>query len=162
MTDIKIQEELNLDTKVTVKNIAGWDVGFARIADGNGGDVKIPPEGSARLSRNEIIAQVQNGNTLFNGVDGVGSHATIFIDDEATRREVGFDSEDGTIKQKIFSDSIVKELFNKKSQSSFESNVQDQIVTRAEKFAIIQTVKKLKLNDFSKIRFLEDYTGFKV
>ena len=57
-------EELNLDAKVTVRNIAGWTVGFARIADGYG-DVTITPNGSTRLSRNEIISQVQSGNRLF-------------------------------------------------------------------------------------------------
>ena len=55
------QEKLNLEEKVTVKNLAGWTVGFARLSDIRG-DVSIPPEGTARLSRNEIIMQTQNGN----------------------------------------------------------------------------------------------------
>ena len=101
-------EELNLDTKVTVKSIADWTVGFARRADGYG-DITISPKGSIRLSRNEIITQVQNGNKLFTGLDGKGSHATLIIEDSPTRIEVGF--EDGVEnKQKVFSDELVRNI----------------------------------------------------
>lgn len=154
------QVELNLEQKVTVKNIAGWTVGFARID--SIGDVTITADGSTKLTRNEIIAQVQNGNRLFTGVNGDGSHATLFIDDEATRKEVGFDSEDGKSKQVVFSDEVVKQLFAAKSQNTFQKNLTETIITRAEKYAVIQAIKRLKINDYSKIRFVEDYTGFKV
>lgn len=154
------QVELNLEQKVTVKNIAGWTVGFARID--SIGDVTITADGSTKLSRNEIIAQVQNGNRLFTGVNGDGSHATLFIDDDATRKEVGFDSEDGKSKQLIFNDELVKQLFALKTQNTFQKNLTETIKTRAEKYAIIQAIKRLKINDYSKIRFVEDYTGFKV
>ena len=75
------EKTLNLEEKVTVKNIAGWSVGFARLADMRG-DVVIPAEGTVRLSRNEIIMQTQNGNRLFTGTDTRGSHATLFIEDK--------------------------------------------------------------------------------
>lgn len=153
------QVELNLDQKVTVKNIAGWNVGFARID--SSGDVTITADGSTKLTRNEIIAQVQNGNKLFTGLDGNGAHATLFIDDDATRQEVGFDSE--TNKQVVFSDSVVTGLFASKSRfETFQNKLTEAIQTRAEKYAIIQAIKRLKINDYSKIRFVEDYTGFKV
>lgn len=154
------QVELNLEQKVTVKNIAGWIVGFARID--SIGDVTITADGSTKLTRNEIIAQVQNGNKLFTGVNGDGSHATLFIDDEPTRREVGFDSEDGATKQLVFNDNAIKQLFAVKGQQSFEKALHETIKTRAEKYAIIQAIKRLKINDYSKIRLVEDYTGFKV
>lgn len=75
-----IEENLNLDAKVTVKNLAGWDVTFARLHDGFG-DIVIVANGQQRLSRNEVIAQVNNSNKLFTGSDTVGSHATVYIDD---------------------------------------------------------------------------------
>lgn len=59
-----IEEDLNLDAKVTVKNLAGWDVTFARLQDGHG-DVVVVANGQQRLSRNEVIAQVNNNNKLF-------------------------------------------------------------------------------------------------
>ena len=106
----KVVEELNLEEKVTVKNIANWTVGFRRKTEMEG-DISIAPNGQVRLSRNEIIAQVQTDNKLFSGTDGRGSHATLLIDDEATRKELDFDSEDGKSKQLVFSDELVKNVF---------------------------------------------------
>lgn len=160
MTDVNTKEELNLDQKVIVKNLAGWKVGFARI-DGIG-DVSISAEGNTRLSRYEIISQVQNGNKLFVGIDGNGSHATLYIDDTPTRKEVGFDSEDGKEKQIVLTDEIVKQIFSLKTQNAFEKNFVKTIKTRAEKYAVIQAIKRLRINDYSKIRFAEEYTGYKV
>ena len=153
-------EPLNLDEKVTVRSIAGWMTGFARRADG-WGDISIMPNGSIRLSRNEIIAQVQSNNKLFNGINGLGSHATLIIEDEPTRYEVGFES-DGK-KQEVFSDNLIKELFERNySQTAFEEEFKKRIVTRAEKYASIEAIKRLRINDYSKIRFVEDYTGYRL
>ena len=151
------QEELNLDVKVTVKNIAGWNVGFSRKVDGYG-DVNIAPNGSVRLSRNEIIAQVQNGNKLFAGVDDFGSHATLYIDDTATRRELGFETDDN--KQLVFFNINIKKLFDK-GQKAFESEFVKMIYTRAEKYAVMEAMRKEGINDYLKIRFAENHTGFK-
>lgn len=151
---------LNLDAKVTVRSIAGWDTGFAR-KDGSGGDVGLSPYGSARLTRNEIIIQVQNNNVLFSGIDGKGSHATYYIEDEATRKEVDFDSEDGTRLQVFLTDEKITELFNNiKNLQEFEAKLKDTVVTRAEKHYVIQAISKLGINDYAKIRATEKYTGF--
>ena len=156
-----IQEKaLNLEEKVTVRNIAGWNVGFARLSDMRG-DVVVPAEGVVRLTRNEIIMQTQNGNRLFTGIDSRGSHATLYIEDKATRVEVEFESEDGDQVQDILTVDKVKGLFALKSEKSFNEKLREAIVTRAEKYALIKMVRKLKLNDFSKIRAIEKYTGYK-
>lgn len=153
-------EVLNLDEKVTVRSIADWNTGFRRRADGYTGDITISPKGSIRLSRNEIITQVQSGNKLFNGLDGKGSHATLIIDDKPTRVEVGFETD--TTEQKVFSDNLIKELFEITSPEAFQIQFKESICTRAEKYAAIDAIKKLRLNDYSKIRFVEDYTGYKM
>lgn len=153
-----VMEELNLDKKITIKNIAGWGVSFSRKTEI--GDVDIAPGGSARLSRNEIITQVQGGNTLLSGIDGLGSHATIYIDDAPTRVELGFDSEDGKVKQEVFTDEKVKEVFSLKTQKAFEKRFVEAFCTRAEKYAVINAIKRLGLNDYNRIRFAEKYTGY--
>ena len=153
------EKELNLDQKVTLKSIADWETGFARIADGTG-DVRIMPRGTVRLSRNEIIAQVQNGNALIGGVDGMGSHATLYIEDKPTRIEVGF--EDGTKTQLVFTDGLIADLFKIKDQKKFTEEFMKSIVTRAEKKAAIRTITEMNLNDYNKIRFVEEYTGYKL
>ena len=153
-------EELNMDQKVTVRNIAGWPVGFRRID--SLGDVMIPKEGTTRLSRGEIISQVQSGNRLFNGIDSRGSHATLYIEDEPTRLEVEFDSKEEKHTQMILTTDLVKKLFDYKTMKTFEEKLKEYVVTRAEKYAITQMVQKLKLNDHEKIRAIENYTGYKV
>lgn len=150
---------LNLDERVTIRNISDHPVGFSRKSGEGGGDIKIMPEGRERISRNEIIAQVHNNNKLLAGIDGKGSHATLYIEDEPTRIELGFDSEDGSVKQTIFSDEIVKSLFEIKDQKEFEERFKEVIVTRAENFAVMQSIKRQNLNDYRKIRFIEEYTG---
>lgn len=152
--------KLNLDEKVTVRNIAGWNVGFARLADMKG-DVVVPAEGTVRLTRNEIIMQTQNGNRLFNGIDTIGSHATLFIEDKDTRVEVEFESEDGSRKQDVLNEDKVKCMFNLKTDKSFAGNLEKNIVTRAEKYALVKMIKKMKLNDYSKMKMVENYTGYK-
>lgn len=152
------EENLNLDAKVTVKNLAGWNVTFARLHDGVG-DVVIVANGQQRLSRNEVIAQVNNNNKLFTGSDANGSHATIYIDDEATRRLLGF--EDDERQQMIFTEQLVKDLFAM-SQDKYEDMLPNYIHTRAEKYAFIETIKNLKLNDYAKIVFASKYTGYKL
>ena len=150
----QVEQPLNLEQQVTVKSIAGWTTGFARIL--TIGDVTIPSKGSIRLSRNEIISQVHKGNSLFGGIDGRGSHATLIIDDKPTLEEVGFTSKNQ------FCDKAVKELFDIQSQEKFEDELKKRIVTRAEKYALIISIINQKINDYSKIRFCENYTGYKV
>lgn len=154
-------EKLNLDTKVTVRSITGWKVSFPRRVEGVG-DINIPPNGSVRLPRNEIIGQIQRGVKLFTGVDGRGNHATLYIDDKPTRVEVDFESADGKRKQIIFSDKKIKELFAIQNFESFKESFTDYIRTRDEKYAAIEAIKRLNLNDYQKIRFVEGYTGYKI
>ena len=156
-------KELNMETKVSVKSIASWTTGFKRIE--SNGDVTIPPKGDIRLTRSEIVAQVQNGNRLFTGIDDMGSHATLFVDDEDTRKELGFDSVDEnekTIKQNVLTSDAVKKLFAAKTMKAFEKSLDELIVTKAEKSAIIEIIKKEKLNDYEKIRTVERFTGYRV
>ena len=151
-------DNLNLDAKVTVTNLAGWWVTFARLHDGIG-DIVITKDGQQRLSRNEIQAQINSGNKLFCGVDGQGSHATLYIEDEATRRLVGF--EDEGRKQVVFTYDMVKELFAM-GDADFKNELSKRIVTRAEKYALVEAIKKLDINDYKKVVFALDYTGYKI
>lgn len=158
--EVEVQE-FDLDKKVTVKNIAGWTVGFARKADGIG-DVSIAPNGSIRLSRNEIIAQCQTGNKLFTGTDGLGSHATLYVDDAETRVELGFADAKSKKAQLVYSDKKLKELFAIANLEQFKVAFSEAIRTRAEKYASVEGIRRLKLNEYDKIRFVADYTGYKV
>ena len=73
------EKEIRLDEKVVVRSLAPWNTGAARKT--TIGDITIPAKGTVYLTREEIIAQAQNGNKLVNGIDGYGSHATWYIED---------------------------------------------------------------------------------
>ena len=57
---------------------------------------------------------------------------------------------------------FVKELFDKKTISAFKNAVTENIVTRAEKFSLLSMIKTLKINEYYKVAFCEEYCGAKV
>lgn len=151
-------EDIKLDKKVTVRSIAPWATGATRKV--TVGDITIPAMGTVLLSREEIIAQGQNGNTLLTGIDGVGSHATWYVEDDYVRNELSFDVENRT--QEFLTTDIIKKIFELKTDKSFKENIEKKVVTRAEKYYLLHTIKNLKLNDYSKIAFCEDYCGRRI
>lgn len=151
-------EEIRLDKKVAVRSIAPWTTGSARKT--SAGDVTIPSMGSVLLSREEIIAQGQNSNTLLTGIDGVGSHATWYIEDDYTRNELSFDIDDK--KQEFLTQDKIKKIFELKTKKAFEDGIKKNVITRAEKFYLLHTIKTLKMNDYGKIAFCEEYCGRRI
>lgn len=172
---------LNLDEKISIKNLCNWTVGFKKIE--TVGDCSIPPKTSIRMSRGEVISQVESGNSLFVGKDGNGSHASIYIMDESTRVELGFeeiekvteevtDETTGKVKKKavskvtkkqmILDDTKIKEIFAIESMKDFEIAVTDNVKTFAEKQLIADAVTKFKLNDYNKVTYIKNYTGCKI
>ena len=153
-------ENIKLDEMITIKNLAPWDVTFNRLHD-LGGGIVISPNGFQKLSRNEVIAQINSGNRLLGGIDSYGSHATIYIDDELTRRYVDFDEDDR--KQLIINNETVKALFDSKvKMGDFEKEIKNLVKCSYEKFALIDIIRELGVNDFRKIRFAEEYTGCRI
>lgn len=153
VTKAKVQEEFKLDKLVSIKNLSDSTVSFRRQQDGQG-DVKIAPGGQYLISRNELRAQVDSNNNLIAGIDGMGSHASIFIDDEETRKWLGFEFEGKP--QEIFSYDLVKELFAM-PQKKFEQELPKKIKTRSEKSALMKAIEDLELNDHFKIVFSTKY-----
>ena len=151
-------EEIRMEDKITVTSIAPWATGFRRIL--TVGDVSIAPNGTIRLSREEVLAQGQSNNKLLTGIDGMGSHATLYIEDEWTRKELGFDTDEK--KQTVINKKLVKDMFDKKTLPAFKKAVEENIVTRAEKFSLLSIIKTLKINEYDKIAFCEEYCGAKV
>lgn len=151
-------EEIRMEDKITITSIAPWATGFRRIL--TVGDVSIAPNGQIRLSREEVLAQGQSNNKLITGIDGVGSHATLYIEDEWTRKELGFDTDDN--KQVVVDKKLVREIFDKKTLPSFKKAIEENIVTRAEKFSLLSMIKTLKINEYDKVAFCEEYCGAKL
>jgi hypothetical protein len=101
-------KNLDMSKRVVVRSIAPWGVGFPNKLSAN--DTVIEPLGKASVRREELVEQVNADNKLVAGIDGIGSHAYLYIEDEATRKLLDFDSVDGKRKQKFLTDEKIKEF----------------------------------------------------
>ena len=106
-------KEFNMDKKVLVKNIAPWDVGFPNKS--TYGDTLFSPSGTTRVTREEIVIQAGAGNKLFNGIDTIGSHATLYILDAETREYLGYDSAEEQRTQEVINDDKIVAWFGLKT-----------------------------------------------
>jgi hypothetical protein len=149
--EIKI-ENLNMDEKITIRNIANWMVGFNKIE--SMGEVNINPNGSVRITRAEAIAQFENGNKLICGT-GNGKHGTIYIDDKLTRDYLEY-------KGFLINKDFVKKIFEIKGIGDFSNKIADTFVTRAEKILLINIIRECSFNDFNKVRECENHCGINV
>jgi hypothetical protein len=151
--------ELNLDLKVEVKSLCEWDLYFSRQE--TLGEVKVPKAGKVRLSRSEIQAQVYAQNSMFVGIDGAGSHAKLYIEDKDTRILVGFEDADSKEAQNVITKERVQKILGYKTFKTFQEKIEEEIKLDSEKLLLVEEAKRQKLNDYDRIQFIEDYTGFK-
>ena len=145
-------ENLNYEEKVTIRSIAPWNTGFVKSE--TNGEINLAPNGTARISRAEAIAQFEKGNKLICG-DGTGNHATIYIEDEKTRKYLG-------IQQTVISDKFIRSLFAIEGVADFEKAISETFYTRAEKSMLINNIRKYKYNEYNKVRFCEIHCGMTV
>ena len=59
----------------------------------------------------------------------------------------------------ITKEKIIK-WFDLKTESAFEKNIRENVKTRAEKQYLLKCIKDLKLNDYEKIKFCQEYCKF--
>ena len=151
-------DSLNMSENIKIKNLTSFPVGFRRI---NGsGEVNLPPLTTIICDRAEIVSQVQSGSILFCGENHDSSHAYIYIDDKDTRLYTGLETESEP--QSIISEEKVKAAFAIKTNKAFEKAIAELAVTFSEKKFLVETIKKLGINDYNKIKLVEKYTGIKV
>lgn len=153
-----METSIKLDEKVIVRSIAPWSTGARRIL--TVGDISIQPKGTVTISREELISQGQSGNKLLTGVDGKGSHATWYIEDDFVRKELEFDSD--KMKQSFLKKEDIQKMFELKTMNAFEKNLTENVKTRAEKVFLMEVIKELQINDYSKIVKCVEYTGNKL
>jgi len=147
-----------MDSYSSLQNLADNDIYFSLV---QGGDQTIKANGYLDLLNRDIVSLRNNSNVFFVGTDSKGSHARIYIQNPDLRIYVGFDSEDGKVKQQVLTDEVCQEIFDIKSQKQFEKMVQEKIVSYHEKVRIMNYAKKVKLDSFEKITFLETHSGKK-
>ena len=148
---------VNMDEKVTLVNLAPWEVAFNKLE--SVGHVIIPPKGKVRVTtRSEVMAQVSNNNNLIGGIDELGSHATVYIDDAETRKMLEFDTD--SKKQMILTKDVVAKIFELKTFSTFKKRIEEYVVTRCEKRNLMDYIKELGINEYDKIVFCQEHCKF--
>ena len=150
---------VNMNDKSKVINLCGYPVSW--VKNTITGDEWIKANGSTFIQNAEIQAQIDNGNLYIKGIDDIGSHADIYIDNPEFREELKFDDKVENRKQLIVDEDICKNVFESKALSTFKKNVEKTIITIPEKLKIMEVARKVKLNEFDKVKFLEEYCKIK-
>ena len=122
---------------VLVNNLCGWNLYFKRIT--GQGDITVPANAKKfpLLSYDEVLAQIQTGNVMFTGVDGMGNHARIQIIDEAQRKELfGIDGVE-TEAPVLVDINSVKELLAIRTKAKFTERLNSMVKTNAEKKMLV-------------------------
>ena len=153
------QNNFNVNENIVVKNLTGAPVGWIKV-NGQGGEINIPPHTSILVDRMEVISKVQSGSILFCGENGDFTHTHLYIDDKPTRVYLGIETEES--EQSVISENKIKSAFDCKTQKAFEKAITDLAVTFSEKKMLVDTIKKLGINDYKKIKFVEEYTGMTI
>lgn len=123
---------------VLVNNLCSWPLSFWRKA--GQGDIEIPA--NARnyplLPYDEVLAQIQTGNVMFVGIDGMGGHARIQIVNEEQRKQLfGLDGVD-VPDPSVLNVESVKALLAIKTKGKFHEQLESMVKTNAEKKMLVE------------------------
>lgn len=135
------------NNNVLVNNLCAWPLSFWRKA--GQGDIEIPA--NARnyplLSFDEVLAQIQTGNRMFTGTDGMGNHARIqIVDDEQRKQLFGMESVE-TDAPTLLDLDAVKALLAIRTKAKFNEQLQAMVTTTAEKKMLVELAKQAGADD---------------
>jgi hypothetical protein len=150
---------VNMNDKSKVINLCSYPVSWKRIT--LAGDEYLKAGATAYIVNSEIETQKDSGNAFIAGTDGLGSHAEIYIENPELREQFMFDNKEEKRTQLIVDEEKCKYILELKTPSSFKKNLKEAIVTNHEKMKIMEYARKVKLNDYDKIKELEEYCGIK-
>lgn len=130
------------NNNVLVNNLCAWPLSFWRKA--GQGDVEIPANAKnwPLLSFEEVQAQIQTGNRMFTGTDGMGNHARIqIVDDEQRKQLFGLESVE-TEEPALLNLDAVKALLAIRTKAKFHEQLQAMVTTDAEKKMLVDLAKQ--------------------
>lgn len=132
---------------VLVNNLCGWPLYFKRIA--GVGDITIPPNAKKfpLLSFEEVQAQIQVGNVLFTGTNGMGDHARIqIVDDEQRKQLFGIENVEVEAPSVLDLDAV-KALLAMRSKAKFDERLKSIAQTDAEKRMLVGLAEQAGASD---------------
>lgn len=125
-------DDLKPSDRVEVRNLRAWELSFIP-RDGNAEQVTkgilIYPNQKTMYKLSEVEDQVNNGNELFCGIDGLGGHASLQIVDPLVREYV-FGEPTDPIQLTV---DAVNELLALESKIAFDKKLSELVVTNSEK-----------------------------
>ena len=147
---------LDLDKRSKVINLCPWTISFT-LPNSNA-EVILDANKSTTINNAELETLAENHNIMFWGTDD-GNHARVFVDNAEFRQHVGFDDAGSKKVQFVLNDDVCSKMLELKTDSAFEKNIKDKVVMAHEKAIFLAYCRKVKLNDYNKIQFIERHTG---
>lgn len=127
----KTVDDLKPSDRVEVKNLRAWEVSFIP-RDGNAEQVTkgiiINPNSKNMFKLSEVEDQVNNGNELFCGIDGLGSHASLQIVDPVVREYV-FGEPTDPVQLTV---EAVSELLALENKAEFNKRLSELVATNSD------------------------------
>lgn len=117
-------KEFNRNDRVRVTNCAAWDIGFhSEVARR---DITIPggAKGYSLLTVDAVEDEILRQNTFFTGIDGLGDHACLVIEDPEMYKFL-FRTENQT---HHFTKNTLMELLSLSSKGKYAEAVKEAIV----------------------------------
>lgn len=149
---------LDLDKRSKVINLCPYGVVF--VLPNSRAEILLEANKTKDVNNGELVTLADNEDIMFYGT-GNGDHARIYVDNKDFREFVGFDCAEEKRTQYVLTTKECQRILDLKTQSSFEKNVAEKVLMKHEKENIMKYARKMKLNDYQKISFLESYTGLK-
>lgn len=144
----KPKREIQLTDRVFIENTRNWGLGFRAIESQK--DISIPAGAKryAQLNVAEVMAQIQEGNIMFCGVDGLGNNAYLKILDDDVRKYVfSYQEGESDIKPVILDTDSVKKLLNISDKKDFIKELKRLVVTEGDKKMIVPLAKKVGIDN---------------
>ena len=135
------------NNNVLVNNLCAWPLSFWRKA--GQGDIEIPANSRnyPLLSFEEVLAQIQTGNRMFTGTDGMGNHARIqIVDDEQRKQLFGMESVETDAPTPLDLEAV-KALLAIRTKAKFNEQLQAMVTTTAEKKMLVELAKQAGADD---------------
>ncbi len=142
---------MDMDKRSFVRNLCNWTVSFTLPI--SGGSILLGAGKKTSINNGELVTMIENQNVMFTGT-GNGNHARVYVENEELRKYVGYDSEDGKIKQFVLTDEECQKILEYKSATTVEKHLKEKVVAKHEKDIIMRYAKKARLNDYDKIQVL--------
>lgn len=146
------------DKRSKVYNLCPWPISFT--LPNSGGIQWIDAYNSTTINNGELVTMADNNEGMLCG-KGEGNHARLYVDNPEFRKYVGFDNPESKKVQFVLNDDECQKILDLKTDAAFKKNVEEKVLLNHEKHIFMDYCRKHGLNVYSRVKFIEEYTGLK-